>query len=493
LNGRTSDVVDTRPGRQASDNGGIVSKATWPDGEKWESPLKPLAGTVVVRGTLAPLEGALVAIDATGDSVLTDAAGRWAIYPVFPGRYEVVVADTSFSAFTSPRVTRAEVDITPTEQNDLRLGLPGRVEAMRALCGPQAPANTSILLGRIVDSAGTARVPSGMRVSGTWFGSVTIMNAGVRWRNDGESIDVDDKGRFSLCGVPREKSFQLALHRSNIRVADTLVTIGPKSEVEQVNWRINVGALGTLVAQQPARLQGRVTQQSNSAPLGDVDLWLPSLDRRTRTDGSGAFAFDSMPPGYQILSVRQQGFATRIDTVRLASGRTTTRSYALQPQVAQLDTMHAIAAVAHYTSPGLRGFENRRSTRPAGFFIAESELRSHENEQLVNAIISRIPGLRQLASDNGGTYLASSIKQCRGRSFSTSDRCAPCYVTTYIDGVLTYNADISDERSEATDFGRLSIKDLAGVEFYPREGTAPPPFTAARLGCGTLMLWMRER
>ncbi|MDB4891077.1 MAG: hypothetical protein JWL61_2932 [Gemmatimonadetes bacterium] len=491
LTGKSSDVVNTRPGRQASDNGGIVSRAVWPDGEKWESPLKPLAGTVVVRGTLAPLEGALVAIEATGDSVLTDAAGRWAIFPVFPGRYEVTVADTSFSAFVSPRITRAEVDITPTVQNDLRLGLPGRIEAMRALCGPQAPPNTSILLGRVVDSAGVARVPNGMRVSGSWLGSVTIMNTGVRWRNDGESIEIDDKGRFSLCGVPREKAFQLVLYRINTRVSDTLVTVGAKSEVEQINWRVNLGALGTIAAQQPARLQGRVTQQGDLSPLGDVDLWLPSLDRRTRTDGSGAFSFDSIPPGYQILSVRQPGYATRIDTVRFASGRTTTREYALK--VTQLDTMRTVGAAVNYKSPGLRDFESRRATRGAGFFIAESELRSHENEQLVNTIISRVPGLRPLASDNGGTYLASSIKQCRSRSFSASDRCAPCYVTTYIDGVLNYNADVNDERTEPSDLSRLSIKDLAGVEFYPREGTAPPPYTAARLGCGTLLLWMRER
>ena len=486
-----SDVVDTRPGRQASDNGGIVSTAVWPDGEKWESPLKPLAGTVVVRGTLAPLEGAIVAIDATGDTVLTDAAGRWAIFPVFPGRYEVTVADTSFSAFISPRVTRTEVDITPTVQGDLRLGLPGRIEAMRALCGTHLPENTSILLGRILDTAGSARVPRGMRVTGSWLGSVTIMNTGVRWRDDGESIDVDDKGRFSLCGVPREKAFQLALHAFNNRVTDTLITVASKTEVYQVTWRLNLGAITTTAAKGPSRLQGRVTEEGTAKPLGDVDLWLPSLDRRARTDGSGAFTFDSIPPGYQVLSVRQSGFGTRIDTVRLASGRTTTREYALKPT--QLDAMRAIAVAANYTSPGLRGFENRRSTRPSGFFIAESELRSHENEQLVNAIIGRVPGLRPLASDNGGTYLASSIKQCRSRSLSESARCAPCYVTTYVDGVLVYNADINDERAEPTDLGRLSIKDLAGVEFYPREGTAPPPYTAARLGCGTLLLWMRER
>jgi hypothetical protein len=179
--------------------------------------------------------------------------------------------------------------------------------------------------------------------------------------------------------------------------------------------------------------------------------------------------------------------------VRLAAGRTTTREYALKPQVTQLDGVSTVAAPVNYRSQALRDFEARRSTRPAGFFIPEVELRAHESEALVNVIMSRAAGLRQLSSDKGGTYLGSSIKQCRGRSFSDVNTCLPCYVTTYVDGILIYNADINADRTEPTDFSQFSIKDLAGIEFYPREGTAPPPYTAARLGCGTLLLWMRER
>ncbi|MEO8337296.1 MAG: carboxypeptidase-like regulatory domain-containing protein, partial [bacterium] len=389
------------------------------------------------------------------------------------------------------RVARAEVDITASAQKDLRLALPSRSDAVRALCGSPSPPNTSILLGRLADTVRGARSPSGMRVSGSWIGNVSIMNAGARWQKDSESIDLDDKGRFSLCGVPRGRAFELALHSANDRVADTLITIAPKADVQQLVWRVNLDAITTVAAKGPARLDGRVKEDGNGKPLRDADIWLPSLDRRTKTDGSGAFAFDRIPPGYQVVTVRLPGFGTRIDTVRLTASRTTTREYALE--AASLDTAHVVAAAVPYASPGLRGFEARRSMRSAGFFVSEAELRQHESEQLVNVIMARASGLRQLSSDNGGTYLASSIKLCRGRAFSASASCLPCYVTTYLDGVLTYNLDIVADRMEPTDFGRLSIRDLAGIEVYPREGTAPSPYTAARLGCGTVLVWMRER
>jgi hypothetical protein len=37
------------------------------------------------------------------------------------------------------------------------------------------------------------------------------------------------------------------------------------------------------------------------------------------------------------------------------------------------------------------------------------------------------------------------------------------------------------------------VSDLAGVEFYPETGTGPPEYNATGSGCGTLLLWTRER
>jgi hypothetical protein len=488
------DVVDTRPGRQASETGGVVTSAAWPDGERWESPLKPLTGTVSARGAMTPLRGALVVIDATGDTVLTDERGRWAIFPVFPGRYEVTAADTSYSAFIPLRVTKADVDVTPAEQKDVRLELPGRTEALYSLCGDvRTPGPTSTLLGRLVDIAGNNAVPKGIRISTSWFGRVSQQNGHLRWSNEGDTIEPDDKGRFSLCGVPWERALHFAVGRLGVRVADTLITIERNAEVQELTWRMNLDALRNLVAQQPARLQGHVTTQSAGSPLARVDLWLPLLDRHATTDAAGAFAFDTVPAGYHMLEVRQLGFAAQHDTLRLATGSVTTRDYALVMQKTQLDTIRSISDATRHLSPALRGFEDRRANRTSGYFIAEKELRSHDVEQLASLILAKVAGLKIVPGIDGGAYLASTIKLCQGRAFGSVDSCKPCFVTTYVDGALTYTADGPNERAEPQDFNRISIGELAGVEFYPRDTNAPPGFIAARSGCGLLLLWTRER
>lgn len=361
----SGDGMDARPGTQANETGGIVSSAVWPDGTRWESPLEPLTGTVVVRGTTRPIPGALVAINATGDTVLTDAAGRWEIHPLFPGRYDVIAVDTSYSAFVAPRVTNVEVDITPAEQAIVPIGLPGRAESVRALCtGERTAGITSILLGRIVDSAGTARLPDGVRVSGAWLGDVTRMNGRLSWRHDGEAIEPDDKGRFSLCGVPRETALRLALLRLDVRVADTLIRIESNADVAELIWRVNANVLRSLVAQRPARLEGRVTSKGSATPLSGVEIWLPSLDRRAMSDATGTFVFDSLPPGYQMLAVRHAGFATRHDTLRLVAGRATTRDYELVPLAPPTSLPPSSSAKASRSDP-LRARRTIVPSRPA--------------------------------------------------------------------------------------------------------------------------------
>lgn len=97
--------------------------ATWPDGERWTSPLAPLSG-VVTRGAGVPVQDALVFLAITGDTVSTDSLGRFELHPVVPGRQEIVAMDTSNSARARPRATRKVIDVVQRDTTRVLLEIP---------------------------------------------------------------------------------------------------------------------------------------------------------------------------------------------------------------------------------------------------------------------------------------------------------------------------------------------------------------------------------
>ena len=76
------------------------------------------------------------------------------------------------------------------------------------------------------------------------------------------------------------------------------------------------------------------------------------------------------------------------------------------------------------------------------------------------------------------------------KSMHTTCPTPNCYVTTYIDGVQVFQAG---SLAQPPDAARINISDLGGVEFYPDAGTGPVQYNATGSGCGTLLLWTRER
>jgi hypothetical protein len=71
-------------------------------------------------------------------------------------------------------------------------------------------------------------------------------------------------------------------------------------------------------------------------------------------------------------------------------------------------------------------------------------------------------------------------------------------VTVYLDGVRIYDAsmELYAKVQGATirpDFGRLTARDYAAVEFYAGGATIPAQYNATGSDCGVLLLWTRER
>lgn len=242
-----------------------------------------------------------------------------------------------------------------------------------------------------------------------------------------------------------------------------------------------------------ATLKGRVLRDADREPITGAEVWLPASDARITTDSTGAFLFEDLTEGAHIIQVRRVGFAVRRDTAMLAPGRVTSREYLLTSQSATLDTVKTVAGQVKYVSPALRGFEERRLSGGSGHFIPEEELRKHDNKSMASVVLSRTSGIHIVPDRYNSGFLASTRKTCSGRVFSGQQACTPCYVTIYMDGQLVFSAREGEKPPVAFDMNRMPVNQFAGVEFYPGSGTGPPQYNVTGGGCGTLLLWTRER
>jgi hypothetical protein len=244
-----------------------------------------------------------------------------------------------------------------------------------------------------------------------------------------------------------------------------------------------------------AQFSGVVVRQADAAPVTGADVWMITLDRHALADRTGTFAFTGLAPGAYLVEIRAIGFVARRDTVTLAAGQSLRRRYALTVQAVTLDTVHTIADQQRYLTAALRGFEERRLSGNGGHFISDSVLRHNENSTLANIIRSRIPGVTF-----SGPYLVSSRKQCKGAVFAGPCKAMNCYVAVYIDGVLDFRSQMTDEvtntaqlRTIIPDLTRINVSDYAGVEFYADAASAPIGMHSDDDGCGSLYLWTREK
>ncbi len=443
---------------QFGETGGIVVEASWPDGSSFKSPLEPLSGTVTEERTHRPVANVMVAIGASRDTVLTDSLGRWAIYPLFPGKYEITVADTVMESFVEPRVQKREVTVARAGKNVLNAQVPSRMLAIKRLCHDTAIADRhAILLGRIANTDEQGSLPKDLRVHTSWLSDHMIsLNRTFSALFDTQGFDVDNAGRFSACGAPTEKAIRLTLTRGRATVRDTLITIDRPKEIEQFVWPVSVASMaGARELKQPS-LVGRVV--ADNVPVSGVEVWLPALGRRTTTDDAGQFRIDTVPSGLLLIQLRKVGSVAKRDTVTLSLDGPP-RTFSLTTQGTALEPVRAATAAS------------------GGYVIPDSVLRQQDDKALSSIISANLPGLTLIPGRMGSVLMLNGDKKC--------------FVSVYIDGIRIYSTTMRG--SPPPDASQIKVSELAGVEYYANSGIAPPQYKATDSACGVLLLWTRER
>lgn len=263
-----SQRADTRV-REIGETGGVVISALWDDGTEWKDTPSIVAGLVKGRRTTTPITDAVVFLEGTDDSTTTDVNGEFDIATI-PGRYVLRVVDTTLAAFVKPRMLSHGATIVRATTEILRLELPPVSEVINDVCrGQRMRDGSTILIGQV--AAADASSLAGATIRSTWLGDV--MQAGARFNatQDAQEIDLDDEGRFVVCGVARERPVNLSLFRKKNKLADTTFRVFTMSPTHRVLWAARVSANAT-----PASVAAATATR---APLPDSTAPLSASDR----------------------------------------------------------------------------------------------------------------------------------------------------------------------------------------------------------------------
>ncbi len=245
--------VAIQPGRVASSkaeevvdgvqfSGGSVVSARWRDGSSWAEEPTGVSGVVTERDTNAPIMGALVSLDGTADTVLTDSLGRFNLTPVVPGKYRIQFADTTLEAFARNRRESRVVDVVAGKTTDVRPTLQPIGATIEHVCKNIGSVFRAMLVGQML-GADTAAVSNGL-VRASWHVSLTqggtqtpatVEGPGQRFELTREG-EVDARGRFLICGLPNDVDVHLEW-KSEARQADTVVMLNRKA-IGRLEWRV---------------------------------------------------------------------------------------------------------------------------------------------------------------------------------------------------------------------------------------------------------------
>lgn len=171
-------------------------------------------------------------------------------------------------------------------------------------------------------------------------------------------------------------------------------------------------------AQVEVRVTGIVQDAATARPIfgATVTLRAASLDRATRTDQSGVFAFSRVPTGTYTLVIRQLGFAVHTETIVVVDEK---RILVALDRIATLDT-----------------------------------LRVKSSQQAIYGVVAATTELRPLSNSTVeifGTSAGSTTTDSAGRFFYPVQSTGTYLVRAKAAGFLTQTASVTVERSHGAE------------------------------------------
>ncbi len=230
-----------------------------------------------------------------------------------------------------------------------------------------------------------------------------------------------------------------------------------------------------------------VYDAASGDPIEGVEVIDAFTGTKALTTKTGTVSLMFLPDGGSLVRVRKVGYEMQTLTVAISPADTAPVTVILA-HATTLAPVIVNDTASKYIGGGLRTFEEHMKMG-FGHFVTEDQFRKDDGKTLSNILVSHIPGILRSNGPHGEEYLVSSRKPCAGTALAGC-RQPNCFVQVVEDGVTIY--DITT-RMQPLDFSKMDGLDLAAAEYYAGGAAAPPEYNETKQGCGTLVLWTRER
>lgn len=419
--------------------------------------------TVTVRGVafdslrVQRLRGALLSLERTGQTAISDDSGLFHFDGVAPGAHTLLMQHDALDSLGIAVVRR---DITVSDGREtVRIAVPSIETLWWRTCGrTRVPSDSGFVFGAVRDARTGDPVP-GARLFITWSEIEYDRQRGVRQDLLGGELRTASDGSYTACGLPTGMMLELRL------AADGYATLGidvPLAAPGVLRQDLFVRARGDSLLTGTVR---GVVRGLDGAPVARAGVARPG-DEQLLTDAAGRFVMPGVPIGTNALDVRSIGSAPFTVHLRVAPDDTVDVVLGLR----RLSVLQEVRVAA--TSLVVQRFVNELAERRAlGIAtIVDSTAVSRRG-----TIVGALSNAAHLWVNN------------RGRIFIGPQGVDPCAPRVWIDRRQLDDELVQDELKA------VSVENIGAIEVYQQSTMIPQEFWGrGPHPCAVIVIWTKR-
>jgi TPR repeat protein len=224
----------------------------------------------------------------------------------------------------------------------------------------------------------------------------------------------------------------------------------------------------------PGTIVGRVTDETGSAGLSDVDINIVNrLTGRAVSNQQGRFQIENITPGLAEMRFERLGYEPRVSTVIVQPGLTLDVALKMSTQPIPLDPIQVVAVRSPYLERN--GFYDR-SIKSFGTQFGPAELENLKPTEITD-LFYYVPAVEV----EGGRGVGQVGRVVSRRRYGATE--AACGLDIYLDGVRMENWNLNE----------IAPLMLEAMEVY--QGLNVPTEYQRRSsasGCGIVLLWTKR-